>query len=177
MQINDRSSGLSPREWTMDKIKRDIRYNIAAGVEVLKNKVRLAAKLRRHPQWERLSREYDLDGLCDLEIAVKGYNGLQPSSIYLDLVNQALSGRPWERQLGNVYLVDYTYETFGSQKVPAPPSDRIRLPGAKGAELKQFEGAIQPKPALHSYRSQTRRSGLRPGSTATPSTKKNKAAR
>jgi hypothetical protein len=107
MQINDRRSTLDPLVWDFKRIKTDMVYNIHAGIQVLKNKLALAQRMRASSKWRQLERAYQLYGYSDLEVAIKAYNGLQYSSIYVDQINRALLQRPWEK--GSYPLAKFRY--------------------------------------------------------------------
>lgn len=97
MQINNKTSSLDPRDWDFERIKTDTHYNIQAGIQVLRHKVAYAQSLQKRSDWKRFAKTYNLTGKSTIEIAIKAYNGMRYSNIYINRVNHARLLKPWEK--------------------------------------------------------------------------------
>lgn len=99
MQINERMDSLNRREWNLERIKADPEYNLQAGLAVLESKQAYVKSLKRRRNWKAIEARYRLKGHSDLEIALKAYNGFQPSWSYLYRIKAALAEKPWEKAM------------------------------------------------------------------------------
>jgi hypothetical protein len=97
MQINERMESLDPKAWDWELIKNDPEYNLRAGVAVLESKFEYIRTLKHRPNWKQLQARYHLQGHDDLDLALKAYNGFQPSWAYPRRIREALRDKPWEK--------------------------------------------------------------------------------
>jgi hypothetical protein len=80
------------------KIQDDIRSNLAAGIQILKNKANGVNAIKdKYPnRWQLYEKKYDLQGHTMQDIVLKAYNGFQKSWIYPDAINKVLKQKPWQ---------------------------------------------------------------------------------
>lgn len=124
MQVNGRMESLDTDEWDLERIKLDPEYNLRAGVAILKNKLRYVRSLKHRDNWRSIENRYRLKGYSTLEIALKAYNGFQPSWSYVRRVQINLHAKPWERamqrQLQQASVRSWGPFQFLRTDVPAP---------------------------------------------------------
>lgn len=98
MRINERTARKSRMD--LKRIKTDWRYNVRCGVQILETKYRQVPALQKQKNWARICRENDLEGVDQLHIALKLYNGMQPDWTYVWAVAKARCEKPWIKMIG-----------------------------------------------------------------------------
>ena len=101
MQINDFYISTT---WDFDRLKSDAAYNIKIGVLILRGKLRDA---------ERVKDIHNLEDVSVRDVGITMYNGFTPRTTwrYLELVNNALTRKPWLSKLSKkvVYFGNTSY--------------------------------------------------------------------
>ncbi len=159
MQINDRYSTLDMKIWDFNRIKSNPPYNIQAGIAVLQNKLKLVRRMKKLKNWKKIEAYYNLKGYSDLVIAVKAYNGLQYSPIYINRLIKTLHQKPWLRAGAGgttAGAVDYTLQ-FHQKNITFHKKADITAAKISGL-VKQpklpmsiFRYMVRDKPALSHY--------------------------
>lgn len=162
MQINDKYSTLDTKIWNFNRIKSDPPYNIQAGVAVLQNKLKLVRRMKKLKNWKQIEAYYNLTGYSDLVIAVKAYNGLQYSPIYINRLIKTLQQKPWLRAAGastggpiakaahyslKFHRKNITFRRKADIKIAKLP----RLPKQPKLPMSIFKYMVRDKPALSHY--------------------------
>ena len=93
MQINERTA--IKFKFDIPRLKNDTKYNLECGLRVLKEKYRWTDQKQRSKDWPMITKKYDLDGYSTLEIAIKAYNGMRRSWVYLNVVQDIQRDKPW----------------------------------------------------------------------------------
>jgi len=148
MQINGKMESLDSGIWDLARIQSDTRYNLRAGVAVLKNKRLYVRHLKRQKYWPQLEKRYHLAGHDELEITLKAYNGFQPSWSYLRRVKRALATRPWDQAM-KLQVLENTLgkapqtliRFLGDEVMESPLPDRFHPP-IPAATFYQIEANI-----------------------------------
>jgi hypothetical protein len=159
MQINDKYSTLNMKVWNFSRIKTDPRYNIQAGITVLQNKLKLVLRMKKLKNWKQIEAYYNLTGYSDLVIAVKAYNGLQYSPIYINRLIKTLHQKPWLRAGAGGTIAgaahyslkfhrkNITFRRKADIKIAKLP----RLPKPPKLPMSIFKYMVRDKPALSHY--------------------------
>ncbi len=161
MQINDKYSTLNMKVWNFSRIKNDPRYNIQAGITVLQNKLKLVRRMKKLKNWKKIEAYYNLKGYPDLVIAVKAYNGLQYSPIYINRLIKTLNKKPWLRAGAGAagtatrtadYTLPFHRKNIVFHKKPKVTTAKLTgLPKPPKLPMSIFLYMVRDKPPLSHY--------------------------
>jgi soluble lytic murein transglycosylase-like protein len=93
MQINEHTA----RKFKFDipRLKIDTKYNLECGVKILQEKYRWVIRKQKSEDWTWMLEAYDLAGHSKLEIAIKAYNGMRRTWVYLNVIQDIQRDKPW----------------------------------------------------------------------------------